>query len=191
MSTGFLYSIAEGLKGLRRARFSAFASISIIFISLILIGVFIVFILNAQRLINQIQSRMELEIFIDNSYTIEQIEELRRQITVIDGIDSARYISKEEAANIFREQFGQDIFEILDENPLPSSFQVKLKPNFRSVANAKQISDEINQLDGVDEVLYRQDLLILLEKYSRIFLVIILGIGLILAIGSIFLVSNT
>ncbi len=191
MSTGFLYSITEGLKGLLRARFSTFASISIIFLSLILIGVFIVFILNVQRLINQIQSRMELEIFIDNSYTIEQIEELRRQITVIDGIDSVCYISKEEAANIFKEQFGQDIFEILDENPLPSSFQIKLKPDFRSVAKAQQMSDVINQLEGVDEVLYRQDLLILLERYIRIFLVIMLGIGLILAIGSIFLVSNT
>lgn len=191
MSTGFLYSITEGLKGLLRARFSTFASISIIFLSLILIGVFIVFILNVQRLINQIQSRMELEIFIDNSYTIEQIEELRRQITVIDGIDSVCYISQEEAADIFKEQFGQDIFEILDENPLPSSFQIKLKPDFRSVAKAQQMSDVINQLEGVDEVLYRQDLLILLERYIRIFLVIMLGIGLILAIGSIFLVSNT
>jgi len=92
---------------------------------------------------------------------------------------------------IINQQLNQDIFEILDENPLPSSFQVKLKPSFRSAANAQQISDQLTQLEGVDEVFYRQDLLIILEKYIRIFLIVILGIGLLLATGAIFLVSNT
>lgn len=191
MSAGFLYSITEGFKGLRRAKFSAFVSISTIFLSLILIGVFIIFILNAQRLVNRIQSRMELEIFIDNSYTIERIEELERRIFTITGIDSVRYVSKDEAAEIFKQQFGQDIFEILEENPLPSSFQVKLKPTFRSAGYAKKISEQLNQLEGVDEVYYRQDLLIILEKYIQIFVGVIFGIGLLLAAGSIFLVSNT
>lgn len=191
MITGLLHSIAEGFRGLIRAKFSAFVSISTILLSLILIGVFVIFILNAQRLVNQIQSRLELEIFIDNSYTIEQVEELRLKIIAIDGVDSVRYISKERAAEIFRQQFGQDIFEILDENPLPSSFQVKVKPSFRSAGYAGQISKNLSKLEGVEEVFFRQDLLIILERYIRIFVAVILGIGLLLAVGSIFLVSNT
>ncbi len=134
---------------------------------------------------------MELEIFIDNSYTIEQVEELKKRIFTINGIDSVRYVSKADAAEIFKQQFGQDIFEILDENPLPSSFQVKLKLTFRSTANAKKISDQLRQLEGVDEVFYRQDLLIILEKYIRVFFIVILGIGILLGTGAIFLVSNT
>jgi len=134
---------------------------------------------------------MEMEIFIDNSYTGEQIENLRQNIIRIAGIDSVRYISKEQAAEIFKQQFGQDIFEILDDNPLPSSFHIKLKPTFRSATNAQKISEEINKLEGVDEVLYRRDLLIILEKYIRIFVGAVLGIGVLLAVGSILLVSNT
>lgn len=186
-----LYSLTEGFKGLRRAKFSAFVAISTIFLSLILIGVFIIFILNAQRLVNRIQSRMEMELFIDNSYTMERIEELKKSIFTITGIDSVRYVSKDEAVEIFKQQFGQDIFEILDENPLPSSFQVKLKPTFRSAVYAKKISEQLNQLEGVDEVYYRQDLLIILEKYIQLFVGVIFVIGLLLAAGSIFLVSNT
>lgn len=191
MNTGFSYTIVEGFKGLRRAKFSTFVSISTIFSSLVLIGVFVIFILNIQRFVSQIQSRMELEIFIDNSYTIEQVEELKKRIFAVTGIDSIRYVSKADAAEIFKQQFGHDIFEILEENPLPSSFQVKLKPNFRSAANAQQISEQLSQLAGVDEIFYRQDLLIILEKYIRIFLIVILGIGLLLGTGAIFLVSNT
>ena len=191
MSTGLLYSISEGFKGLRRARFSAFVSISTIFLSLLLIGVFIIFILNTQRVVSRIQSRMEMEIFIDNSYTIDQIENLRQNILRITGIDSVHYVSKEQAAEIFKEQFGQDIFEILDGNPLPSSFQIKLKPSFRSATTAQKIAEEIDKLSGVDEVVYRRDLLIILEKYIRILVGAVLGIGILLAVGSIFLVSNT
>ncbi len=191
MNTGFLYSIIEGFKGLRRAKFSTFVSISTIFLSLVLIGIFIIFILNAKRVISQIQSRMELKVFIDNSYTMIQVENLRQRILNIDGIDSVRYVSKEEALEIINQQLNQDILEILDENPLPSSFQVKLKLKVRSATNAQQISEQLSQLEGVDEVFYRQDLLIILEKYMRIFFIIALGIGLLLGLGAIFLVSNT
>lgn len=191
MNIGFSYAIMEGLKGLRRAKFSAFVSVSTIFFSLILIGIFVVFIVNIHRFIVQLQSRMELEVFVDNSYTIEQVEELRKRITMINGIDSVHYVSKDEAVEIFIQQFGQDILEILDENPLPSSFQIKLKPGFRSAANAQKISKLLGQLDGVDDVFYRQDLLLLLERYLRIFLIAIFSIGLLLGMGAIFWVSNT
>jgi cell division transport system permease protein len=191
VNAGLSYSITEGLKGLRRAKFSTFVSISTIFLSLVLIGIFIIFILNVQRVVTQIQSRMELEVFIDNSYTVTQAENLRQRILHINGIDSARYVSKEEALEIINRQLSQNILEILDENPLPSSFQVKLKPRFRSAAIAQQISAQLRQLEGVDEVFYRQDLLIILEKYMRIFMIGVLGIGLLLGAGAMFLVSNT
>lgn len=191
MGWGYSYSLLEGLKGLRRAKFSAFVSISTIFLSLALMGVFIIFIFNIQRLISQIQARMELELFIDNSYDQAQIDELQQKIMCLEGVESIRYVSKAEAADIFKQQFGQDIFSILDDNPLPPSLQIKLKPKFQSAAPAKKISEKLSQLEGVDEVIYRHDMLVLLEKYIRIFVVVILGSGLLLASGSIFLVSNT
>lgn len=191
MSTGFRYSIAEGLRGLRRAKFSAFVSIFTIFISLVSIGLFLVFIFNVNRIMNQIKSRMELEAFIDNSFTSEQIETLRNHIQNLPGIDSVRYISKAEAAEVFKKEVGQDIFEILDDNPLPPSFQIKLKPAFQSSSRTKDISNVLLKFDGIDEVLYRYDIMALLERYFRIFLMISFAIGLVLAIGAIFLIYNT
>lgn len=191
MSAGYLYSLSEGVKGLRRAKFSTFVAVFSIFLSLIIIGFFLIFIFNMQRTIAQIKSRMELEVFIDNSFMTEQIDALRQKMVVIPGIDSVLYVSKDAAAMIFKQEFGQDIFEILDDNPLPPSFRIKLKPAFQSVSRAGKISSDLSKLEGVSEVLYRHDLLALLEKYMRIFLVIVFGIGSLLAIGSIFLVYNT
>lgn len=185
------YSIVEGLKGLRRAKFSAFVATSTIFFALVLIGIFGIIILNIQHIIQQIQSRMEMEAFIDNSFNTEQIYELKQKIINIQGIDSVQYVSKAAAAALFRQQFGQEIFDILDDNPLPASFQIRLHPSARSRASVERIAKQLEQLDGVDEVIYRQDLIVLLERYIRIFLITILGIGILLGGGAIFLVSNT
>ncbi|MDZ7318114.1 MAG: ABC transporter permease [candidate division KSB1 bacterium] len=191
MSRGYLYSIVEGFKGLRRAKFSAFVSISTIFLALCLIGVFTILVLNVRHFVNQLKSKLELEVFVDNSLVEEQLAALQQQIAGLAGVDSVRYISKEQAAAIFKQEVGQDIFVILDDNPLPPSFQIKLQPTFQSSAQAMRLAATLRQLPGVDEVIYRHDLLVRLEQYSRLLLIIILGIGVLLAIGAIFLVYNT
>ncbi len=191
MIRGLIYSIAEGLKGLNRAKFSASISVITIFLSLIIIAIFLIFIFNVHLVATQIQARMELEVFIDNSFTEEQIAELSDNIKSIEGIERIGYVSRERAAEIFREHFGEEMFEILEENPLPRSFHIKLKPSFLSSNKSQQILNEIVKLDGVDEILYRHDLLVMLEKYMNLFIIIMMMIGFLLALGSIILVSNT
>jgi len=156
-----------------------------------MIAIFLIFIFNVHLIISQIQSRLEIEIFIDNSLNQEQVELLNDNIRKIEGVEEVKYISKDEAAEIFRKQFGQDVFDILDENPLPASFRLKLTPQFRSSDKTRAIFDQILQMEGIDEILYRQDLLALLEKYMTFFLLIALVIGLLLSFSSIILVSNT
>lgn len=191
MSRGYLYSLLEGVKGLRRAKFSAFVSIFTIFLTLCLMGVFTILVLNVQRFVNQLKGRLELEVFVDNSLVEEQLAALQQQIARLEGVDSVRYISKARAAEIFKQEVGQDIFVILDDNPLPASFQIKLLPAFQSSVRALAVAASLRQLPGVDEVIYRHDLLVRLEHYSRLLLIAILGIGVLLAIGAIFLVYNT
>ena len=185
------YSLKEGFSGLLRTKVSTTIATSVICLSLIVIGVFLIFISNTKRLVDSIQERIALEVFIDNSFDAEKIEKLRQQLSEIEGIKKIVYVSKEEAAEFFKQQFGQDIFEISEENPLPASFQVMLMESFLSSANARKIVDLIQEMDGVDEVLFRQELMYLLEKYLNFFFIISLSIGGLLVLGSIMLVSNT
>lgn len=191
MKRGFIYSIVEGFRGLRRAKFSASVSIFTIFLTLVIIAVLLIFIFNVHRIVSQIQSRMELEIFIDNSFIQEQIDSLQQRINKIEGIEFVRFVSKEAAAEFIKQQFGHEVFEILDDNPLPASFQITLLPSFRSAIAVEKIINELLKLDGIDDILYRHDLLVLLEKYMHVFLIIMLCVGSLLALGSIVLISNT
>ncbi len=186
-----LYSIKEGIAGLFRAKISTMVTISIITLSLLVNGVFLIFTINSKRVVDSIQDRIELEVFVDNSYDLENTEQLREKILIIDGIKSVKYISKDKAAEIFKQQFEQDIFEIFDNNPLPSSFQVSLMKEYRTSRLAESIIEKLRALQGVDDVVFRQDILAAFEKYINIAFIIIVTIGGLLLLGSMFLVSNT
>jgi len=185
------YSIKEGLNGLYRTKISSMITISIISLTLIVISIFTIFTINVKAVIDSIQNRIELEIFIDNSFDAAKKENLRFQILKYDGVQSIKYISKEDAALIFKKQFDQDIFDILEENPLPSSFQIFLTKNFRNSIKVKKLVDELSKLEGVDDVALRQDILIQIEKYIKMIYYIFFGTGALLVFGSIFLISNT
>ena len=141
-----LYSIKEGLEGFRRARLSSFASVSVVALSLTLVGVFLIATINMTRLVRSIQKRMSLEVFIDNSLNEDGIAKLEGEINNLDGINSIEFISKEKAAQTFKEEFGENIFEILEENPLPSSFRIDLDQEYRSAVNAEKVVEQLNTL---------------------------------------------
>jgi len=191
LSTGITYSILEGFKGLKRAIFSAAISTFTIFLTLVLIAVLLIILFNVHHFVNQIQSRLELEVFIDNSLEQAQVDSLQGQIKKLEGIENVHFVSKEEAAEYIKQQFGQDVFEILDENPLPASFRIKLIPKFRNAKTTKTVIDNLQKLDGIDDILYRQDLILLMEKYKKIFLIIMIILGALLSAASIILVVNT
>jgi len=186
-----LYHISQGFRGLLQAKFSTLFAIIIITLSLIVITIFLLFIINTQRLVDSIHERMELEVFIDNSVDSVAVNSINMAIQQIEGLKDIRYVSREEAAEYFKSQFDENIFDILDHNPLPASFRMKLDKEFRRSDKVNLILVQLRSIDGVDDVVFRQDLLMILEKYLGIAFIFILILGGILAFGSIYLVSNT
>jgi cell division transport system permease protein len=191
LSNNMFYSIKEGLAGLFRAKVASSITITVISLSLVLVGFFLIFIINANRLIDSIQNRIELEVFIDNSLSDEQIDVLKNSINYLAGVLQVTYISKDQAAASFKKLFNEDVFSILDENPLPASFQIKLVREYRNSKMAMQLISQIRQLDGVDDIEFRNDILVTVERYMNYVMIGILTAGNLLLIGAIALVSNT
>jgi len=186
-----LYSMKEGLEGFRRARLSSFVSVSIVAVSLTLVGVFLIATVNMTRLVRSIQKRMSQEVFIDNSLNEDGIEKLENEIRSLDGINDVEFISKEKAAQTFKDEFGENIFEILEENPLPSSFRIDLNQEYRSAVNAEKIVEQLNNLNAVNEVVYRAEIFRLIDRYIGILAMVALVVGILILIGSLFVISNT
>lgn len=185
------FSLKEGLSGFKRARLASFITISSVALALFLVGVFILFSTNINHWIDQKRAKMELEVFFENGLKNTKAKTLSTKVKKIKGVSNVKFISKEDAAKRFEKEFGRNIYEVLDSNPLPSSCIVNMKPNYQTSIAIRKVVQDINKLDGVAEVVYARELIALIDHYiSWIFF--ILGLfGLILLLIAVILLYNT
>jgi cell division transport system permease protein len=187
----YLYILKEGIAGFRRAKLAAVGSSITITISLLLVGLFYVISTNTSRLIEGVRQKVEMEAFLQEPVSHQRLEEIKQRITSIEGVERIEFISKENAAKIFKEEFGEDINSVLDFNPLPPSFKIFLKEGYRTPDKANPIYKRIMEIDGLENITYRKELLEFLDQRARMLYYVGLGLGLLFGISAIFLVSNT
>lgn len=185
------YTLREGFSGFKRAKLSTFVSILTISISLILLGLFAIITKNATRVVDSIRSKVELEAFLEEPLTKTEADSIKKRILNIAGVERVTFVSKEDAAKIFREEFGEDIHKVLEFNPLPPSLKIYLKEGFRTSEKAQAIQEQVFKIIGVDDVIYRKALLEFIDKRAKTFFIISLALGIVISISAIFLVSNT
>lgn len=185
------YSIKEGFLGLKRAKFSAFISITTISLTLSLFSLFSLITYNATRLVNIAQQRMNLEIFIDNSLDDKGITILENKLLSLSSIKRVDFIDKETALKRFQEEFGESMFDLLGDNPLPASFIVFLNNNDYTLKQIQNFEKELRLISGVEDVVYHGDIIYLIEKYRRIVYIIDIVLFAIAIVSTLLLVANT
>ena len=186
-----MYAVKEGISGFRRAKLAATGSIVTVTVSLLLLGLYYVVSTNTSRIVERIREQVEIEVFLGEPVSRSRITELQQQLGTIEGVDRVQFVSKEEAAKIFKQDFGDDITKVLDFNPLPPSFKVFLAPAFRNTERADAIQKKMKKFSGVDDVVYRRDLLEFLDRRAKTLYALGLALGIIVGISSMFLISNT
>jgi cell division transport system permease protein len=187
----FSYTVKESFSGFTRTKLSATISILTISISLVLLGIFAVITINTSRFIEMLRAKVEMEVFLQEPVSREKIGELVNRVLAVEGVDSLLFISKNDAAEVFKNEFGEDIKKVLDFNPLPPSFKIFIKPEHRTAAGVEKIYNGLIAIKGVDEVIYRKELLELIDKRTKTINNVTLGLGILISISAILLVSNT
>ncbi|MGH7595083.1 MAG: cell division protein FtsX [bacterium] len=197
MSWSLFYSLREGLDGFRRAKLASFIAIMSMAFALVVAGVLAIITVNLVALVDAVRGRIEFEVFVDNGLDKAGANELRREILAVRGVAEANFISKEAAAEIFKREFarsgredGQSLLEILDSNPLPASFRISLQKTHQNSAAAQRVASALEKLRGVDEVVYRRDLALALDRYVQIALIAGALVGLVFCLGALVLVVN-
>jgi cell division transport system permease protein len=187
----FSYTLRESISGFRRAKLSSVISVITISISLILLGLFFIITLQTSKLIDSLRNKVEMEAFVTEPVSKKEIADLRERIEGIEGVDHVEFVSKEDAARIFKDEFGEDITAVLDFNPLPPSFKVSLKPSYLTADRAAALYTRLTSLSGIESVKYWRELLELLDRRTANVYNLTLGLGIVIGLSAIFLVSNT
>jgi len=185
------FHIKEAIKGLTKARLATILSITSIMLTIILMAIFIIFSLNLNNWINSFREKIEMEVFLLPSVSENQINELSESLNKIPGIQTSQFISKKEAAKRFKDEFGQDIFDVLDFNPLPQSFIITLDDTARNLKSIDRISQNIKNITEVEEIVYQKFLLESIDKYITFILFGAFFIGLLITLIAIALIYNT
>lgn len=187
----FFYCFKEGIKGFQRAKLSSILTIVTFAVSIFMIGSFLILTLNLQHFVKSIKARLEFEVFIDNSYDADQIQAMQQSFSSFRGVAYVEYISKDRAADLLKQDFGTDIFAILEENPLPASFRIRVYEEYQYADSAAELAQRFLAADGIDDVIYRKDVLQLIDKYLNWFMLALLIGGLFVCLSALFFVYNT
>lgn len=193
-----LRHLREGFKSIIRNGWMTFASTSSIAISLFILGVFLLLALNVNNLVDQIESEVEIRVYLEVNTEQQQISQIQNQIGSMPEVSRVTFVSKDEGLEIMKENFGEDGKQLLegyegDQNPLNDSFTVKVD----EPTNVAMVAEKIERLDQgrnpplIFKVVYGEGYIETLFKVTRV----IRNVGLILVLGlgftAMFLISNT
>ncbi|MGM0884166.1 MAG: permease-like cell division protein FtsX [Bacillota bacterium] len=193
-----LRHLREGAKNIIRNGWMSFASMSSIFISLFILGVFLLLALNVNSMSAQIESQVQIRVFLQLNVEQAKMTELQNKIGNITEVSKVTFVSKAEGLELLRKNLGEENKELLDgyeneENPLPDSFTVEVYDP-RSIAQAASQIEAINKADEtlpIAKVKYGQGTVETLFKVTNalriIGIVVVIGLG----VTAMFLISNT
>ncbi|MCZ2257683.1 permease-like cell division protein FtsX [Sporosarcina sp. G11-34] len=177
----------ESFKSIGRNGWMTFASISAVTVTLLLVGVFIVIMMNLNKMADNIENDVEIKMTVDLIADEAAVAKLEEQLNAMDGVLDVEYSSNEKELDKMIEGFGDELGLYKQDNPLRHAFYIKASDPQQTPIVAKKIES----FEYVYEVVYGEG------KVEKLFNVLNSGrnVGLALILGLLFtatfLISNT
>lgn len=183
------YLTKEGVRNVWSNRLMSVASIAVLTSCLLLIGVAVMLFANINVALDNVQEQNIIMVYLDDNISEEDINTVGQDIRMISDIESAEFVSKEDAYQAQLESLGDDakLMEGLEENPLPDSYEVYLK----TLDHYDTVQDSLESIDHVASVRGNSDLAEQVRQISRAVTVVSVGIIIMLLAVSLFIIANT
>ena len=183
------FFFGEAFRSLWRNYFMTIAAVVTVFLSMVVLGVVMVFVWNINAVLKDIEQKVEISVFLKDSATSTDIEAMQKEILAMPEVKDVQFVSKEEALKRLREDLKeqQDILDDLSANPLPASFDVSLKDPELAAGVAKRFEGR----PIVDEVKYGKEIADRIFRVTSVIRNISLVFILLLGGVAVLLISNT
>ncbi len=168
----FSFSLAYTLKSLFKEKWINLLSVITVASSLLIISLTLLFLYNIELFTSRLPERFAMVVYLKDSLSEQETQGVLASIKKRQDIESMRYISKDAALKELKQTLkdASPILEGLDQNPLSPSVEVKLKKDSVTATTAKNISDSLRTIPGVDDVSYGEKIaeaMYLLKTSSR------------------------
>ncbi len=135
--------------------FSVVISIALV---LFLLGCLGLLLLNAKKVADHFREQVVVTIYLNDSAKDVEINQLKKSLAMAEYTKEAKYVSKEEAAQIVKSDIGEDFMEFLGANPLQNSIDVYLKADYVTNETLDGIADELSNKAFIEDIKYDNDL---------------------------------
>ena len=123
----FFYFIREGAVNMFSHGFMSFAAVGITVACLLIMGTFTLVAVNANAMLEDLESQNQMLAFVDKSLSEEEARALEKAIMAVDNVAKATFISNEEAARTFRDKYEDDeLFQGLPDSNFRHRYAIDL-----------------------------------------------------------------
>jgi len=185
---GFL--TGEAFQNIRKNGLMSVISVITVTLALLIFALFLVLAYNLDFVIGGIEDQVEIRVYLKEDLDQQGIDALEATLNANRDIASAQFVSRQEAMEMLRQQFADKagvLAGLEDMNPLPDSFAIRVT----DPETADGVASWLEGLYGVDEVVYKSDVidkLVVLAQYLRMGA---LGALAILGVATLLIIGNT
>jgi cell division transport system permease protein len=204
MATSPSYFISETWSSFRRNWVMSLVAVSIIYISLLLVGAFFLMSSVINAMASSFESKVSIQVFLKDDAAEADVQALQAAIQKMPNVKSIAYVTKDQALAIFKERTKNtpQLVQQLRNNPLPASIEVALVSprEVQGVVNlivkdpltAKVVKTPANLGTPLDtDIRYGQNVVEALFAATGVVRMFALGFLILLLIVSLVLIGNT
>ena len=184
----FTYYLREGVHGVGVHRFMSFAAVCIIVACMLIMGIFVMLLVNVNAILDRYEQDSEILVYIDENYTTAEARSVGSKINRVDNILRADFVTREQALESFKAKYADsNTFDGIEADTFRDRYLVYLE----DLSRLRETEDALRAIDGVAEVTAHQELA---DGFAtiRAILAWVSGIVIgILVIVSLFIISNT
>lgn len=177
--------LSTARRNIRRSPYQALAAILIMTLTFLVVSFFTFLLVGSSKIVNFFESKPQVTAFFKNDAPQADINSLENQLSQSGKVASIKYLSKEDALNIYREQNKDDplLLELVTADVLPASFEISAI----QIEDLGGISDMLKKSPIVSEVIYQKDVVSALTSWTNAIRKIGIALIVFLSLVSIFI----
>lgn len=183
---------ANALHGVRQAGATSLLAVLTIAVVLVLVGSASLLVENMSGILDDFGAELQLTAYLDDDLSDSDLTRLADTVAAAPGVASIEVVTKAAALERFeRIAGGAELLVGLDDNPLPASLEIELRPEARNAASLEALRESLDGLSGIDELAHGEEWI---EGYTRAVSLVrggAWGIGLVLGLAALLIVANT
>ncbi|MCL5020006.1 MAG: ABC transporter permease [Patescibacteria group bacterium] len=177
--------IKTAWRNIRRSPYQAFAAILIMMLTFLTVSFFTFLIVGSSKIVNYFESKPQVTAFFKDQAKQSDINALENNLQSTGKIASIKFVSKEEALQIYREQNKNDplLLDLVTADILPASLEISTV----QIEDLSSISDLLNKSPIVQEVVFQKDVVSALTAWTSALRKIGIGLVVVLSLVSVFI----